>query len=64
MLKFLKDNIAIILLLLALAGGAAYSLWFRHLPQAEGRITGDYAEGVELSGSGLPLFVAVDYPPH
>lgn len=63
-MKQLVGHIPYALLLLVLAGGTAYSLWFRHLPQAEGRITGDYAEGMKLAESRLPLYVVVDYPPH
>lgn len=63
-MKYLKNNLPVIIVLLALGAGAAYSLWYRHLPRAEGRITADYAEGAELAAAGLPLFVAVDFPPH
>lgn len=48
-----------------LVGLAVYSLWFRHLPQADGRITGDYAAASTLAtDQGVPLFVAVDLSPH
>ena len=62
--KLLK-NLPYLLPLLVLAGAAGYSLWFRELPQAEGRITGEYESARQLShDGGIPLFVAVDLSPH
>ncbi|MCA8910325.1 MAG: hypothetical protein KDB82_01365 [Planctomycetes bacterium] len=62
--KLLK-NLPYLLPLLVLAGAAAYSLWFRELPQAEGRITGEYESARELAETGgLPLFVVVDHSPN
>jgi hypothetical protein len=64
-MKRILNNLSFILPALVLAGVAVYALWFRELPKAEGRITGDFAAATELSaGGGIPLFVAVDTAPH
>lgn len=64
-MKKLVSNLPILLPLLVLAGAAVYALWFRELPQAEGRITGDYEAAKELALAGdIPLFVVVDQSPH
>lgn len=50
---------------MVLLGVAAYVLVIRELPQAEGRITGDFESARELAADGgIPLFVAVDASPH
>lgn len=65
MKKKLVDNLAILLPLIVLVGVAVYAFWFRELPQAEGRITGDFESAQALADSGgIPLFVAVDNSPH
>lgn len=65
MKKKLIDNLALLLPLAVLIGVAVYSFWYRELPQAEGRITGDFESAQELALSGgIPLFVAVDNSPH
>ena len=64
-MKKLLDNLVLILPLGALVGLAVYAFWFRELPRAEGRITGDFEAAQALSATGgLPLFVAVDASPH
>ncbi len=50
---------------LALIGILGYSLWFRNLPQNEGRISGEVDELIEQSAtSEMPLLIAVDDAPH
>lgn len=63
-MRKLWNNLPYLLPALALLGVLGYSLWFRELPRAEGRITGDYAAAAELARQGgIPLFVAVDTAP-
>jgi hypothetical protein len=63
--KRIVNILPYLLPLLVLAGAAGYALWFRELPQAEGRITGEYETARQLAEDGdLPLFVAVDLSPH
>jgi hypothetical protein len=61
----LLNNLPFILPVLVLAGVAVYALWFRELPRADGRITGDY-ESARMAAveGGVPLFVVVDQSPH
>ena len=64
-MKRLVNNLTFILPALLLVGVAVYALWFRELPQAEGRITGEYESARELATEGgIPLYVAVDVSPH
>ena len=49
---------------LVLVGIVVYATWIRELPQAEGRITGEFSEARELAQkSGARLLVAVDVAP-
>jgi hypothetical protein len=58
------NNLPWLLPMLALAGLLTYSLWYRDLPKADGRITGDYAAAAKLAAAdGVPLLVAVDHSP-
>ncbi|MCB9895567.1 MAG: hypothetical protein H6839_14055 [Planctomycetes bacterium] len=58
------NNLAFLLPALVLIGVAVYAIWIRELPQAEGRITGDFEAANELAQqSGVPLYVAVDTAP-
>jgi hypothetical protein len=64
-MKRLIDNIAWILPVLVMVGVLLYSFWWRERPQAEGRITGDYAAASAIAAEkGVPLLVAVDAAPH
>ena len=64
-MKRLIDNLALLLPLTALIGVAVYAFWFRELPRAEGRITGEFEAAQELAvDSGIPLYVAIDNSPH
>jgi hypothetical protein len=61
----LINNLPFILPALVLVGVLGYAFWFRDLPQAEGRITGDYAAASELAAEGgIPLYLAVDLSPY
>jgi hypothetical protein len=61
----LIHNLPFLLPALVLVGVLGYAFWFRDLPQAEGRITGDFAAATELAADGdIPLYVAVDLSPH
>jgi len=60
----LLNNLPYLMAAAVLLGVLGYSFWFRELPQAEGRITGDYIAAAELAQEGgIPLFVAVDMAP-
>lgn len=61
----LLSNLPFLLPVAVIVGVAVYALWIRELPQAEGRITGDYEAANELAAEqGVPLYVAVDLAPH
>lgn len=61
----LLNSLPYLLPVLAIVGVLGYSLWFRELPKAEGRVTGDYAAAGKLAAEGgIPLIVAVDKSPH
>lgn len=65
MKKKLIDNLALLLPLAVLIGVAVYAFWFRELPRADGRITGDFETAqVMAESAGVPLFVAIDQSPH
>ena len=59
------NNLPFLLPVIAVIGILGYSFWFRELPKAEGRVTGDFKAASELAASGdLPLILAVDASPH
>jgi hypothetical protein len=58
-------NLPFILPLLLLLGALGYALWYRDLPQADGRITGDFEAAHQRAvKAGVPLLLAVDQAPH
>ncbi len=64
-MKKLLNNLPFLLPVLLIGGVLVYSLWFRELPKAEGRITGDYAAASEAATEeSIPVLMVVDVSPH
>jgi hypothetical protein len=58
-------NLPFILPALLLLGALGYTLWYRELPRADGRITGDFKAAHERAiKAGVPLLLAVDQAPY